>query len=121
MSSLDAGGLAIDTVKLHGTIDVRWVEMTVRRQVVLHMSCVSVRWRLEIRYFAGDIKRLEIVIQELERGSLLGAGVPALQHQSVNAVRQRVIQWLGHTVALVYLLYNFATLHTCKNKTIRLG
>lgn len=83
-----------------------------RHHMILHVSCVSVRWRLQVRYFASDVKGLEVVVQELERGPILGAGVPALQHQSVNAVRQRVIQWLGHAVALVYLLYHFATLHT---------
>jgi len=63
--------------------------MTVRRQMmILHilMGCISVRRRFEIRYFASDVERLEIVIQELERGPLLRAGVPALQHQSIDAV-----------------------------------
>lgn len=75
-----ARDLAINTIKLHGTIDVRWMKMTVRYQVTLHVSCVSVRWWFQIRYFASYIEWLEIVIKELESGSLLGASIPALQH-----------------------------------------
>lgn len=107
--------LAVNTIKFHGTIDVGWVKVTVRRQMmILHilLGCISVRRRFEIRYFASDIERLEIVIQELERGSLLGTSVPALQHQSVDAVGQRMVQWFRHTVALVHLLDHFTPVHT---------
>lgn len=110
--------LAVNTIKFHGTINVGWMKVTVRRQMALYMGCISVRRRLEIRYFASDVERFEIVIQELERGSLLGAGVPTLQHQSVDAVGQRMIQWFRHAVAFVYLLDHFAAMHAWKEKIV---
>lgn len=51
-----ARDLAINTIKFHGTIDVRWMKMTVRYQVTLHVSCVSVCWWFQIRYFASYVE-----------------------------------------------------------------
>lgn len=103
--------LAVNTIKFHGTVDMGWMKVTMRWQMALNMSCISVcRW-FEIRYFASNIERFEVVIQELERGSLFRAGVPALQHQSVDTVGQRMIQWFWHAVTFVYLLDHFAAMH----------
>lgn len=40
---------------------------------------------------AGHREALEVVIQELKRGSLLGHGVPCCQHQMINAVKKIIM------------------------------
>lgn len=62
------------------------------------------------------------MIQELESGPFLRTGVPALQHQPVDAVGQRMIQRFWHTVALIHLLDHFAAVHACikENTTINM-
>ena len=76
----------INTIKLHGTIYVCRMKVTMRHHMTLHVGRVSVCRRFEVWDFACDVEGLEIVVQELESWSFFGCRVPTLQHQSVNAV-----------------------------------
>lgn len=63
--------------------------------LVLHFS---------VGYLTGDGEGLEVMVEELECGSLLRDGVPALQHEAVDVVGQAVAHGLGHAVAALHLV-----------------
>lgn len=76
------------------------------------MGRVSVRRGLEVRYLARHVERLEVVVKELEGRPFLRRRVPALEHEAVDAVGQRVVHGFRHPVAVVDLLDHLAAVHT---------
>ena len=77
---------------------------------------VSVRRRLQIRYFARNVKRLKIVIEKFKGWSFLWHSIPALKHQSIDTIWKGMTDGLWHSITIIYLVDYFSTVHTFKLK-----